>query len=121
MRAHRLAAATLAALIFPTTAYAAPPSRIPDANLRTAEPATSCVRGAGRPVINGVRPRLEAYLPADGEFDQPQGFVEFRLKDLVSGSELFTTQSSIKTVGTWFDAQHDTELVNGGIYSWQAR
>lgn len=121
MRARLLAATTLAALTLPTTAYAAPPSRIPDANLRTAEPATSCVRGAGRPVINGVTPRLEAYLPADGEFDQPQGFVHFRLKDLVSGTELFTTQSSTKTVGTWFDAPLTTELVNGGIYSWQAR
>ncbi|MFK4089063.1 hypothetical protein ACI2LF_33420 [Kribbella sp. NPDC020789] len=121
MRARLLAAATLAALVLPTTAYAAPPSRIPDANLRTAEPATSCVRGAQRPVVNGVSPRLEAFLPADGEFDQPQGFVQFRLKDLVTGSEIFTGQSATKTVGTWFDTQLDSALLNGGIYSWQAR
>jgi len=121
MRARLLAATTLAALILPTTAYAAPPTRIPDANLRTADPATSCARGAQRPVTNGVRPRFEAYLPADGEFDQPQGFVQFRLKDLAAGTEIFTGQSSTKTVGTWFDTQLDTELVNGGVYSWQAR
>jgi hypothetical protein len=121
MRARLLAATTLAPLILPTTAYAAPPSRIPDANLRTGEPATSCVRGSQRPVINGISPRFEAYLPADGEFDQPQGFVEFRLKDLVTGSEIATGRSSTKTVGTWFDARLNTELVNGGIYSWQAR
>ncbi|MFF1821366.1 hypothetical protein ACFVWG_28955 [Kribbella sp. NPDC058245] len=120
MRARLFAATTLAALIIPTTAYAAPAAPT-DENLRTTNPATSCIRGVNRPLVNQTSPRLQAFVPAADENDGRSVKVEFRLKNLADGTEVFTSESFTKVVGVWFEAGSEPTLADATTYSWQAR
>jgi hypothetical protein len=107
--------ATVAAIVLPTTAYAAP-APITDANLKTLDPTTACVRGTARPVINGLRPRLQAFVAADGT----SASVQFRVTNTADGSETFTGESSQKLTGTWYEPGLAPNLVDA-TYAWQAR
>lgn len=122
MRKALIAAALLVTstgFLLPTTAQAAP-APITDANLRTTNPATTCVRGEARPLINQTSPVLEAFVPSPDEFAQPVS-VEFRLNDLTDGTTVFTSESSTKMPGVWYGAQSTPDLLDGKSYAWQAR
>ncbi|MGW6277340.1 hypothetical protein [Kribbella sp. NPDC055071] len=119
MRTRLLAVAltaAVAAIVLPTTAYAAP-APITDANLKTLDPTSACVRGAARPVVNGLHPRLQAFVPSDGT----SASVQFRVTNTADGTEIFTGESSQKLTGTWYEPGLAPNLVDATTYAWQAR
>jgi hypothetical protein len=122
MRKALIAAALLVTstgFLLPSTAQAAP-APISDANLKTTNPATTCVRGAARPLVNQTSPVLQAFVPSSDPYPRPVT-VEFRLNDLSDGTTVFTSESSTKGPEVWFEAQSRPTLLDGKTYAWQAR
>ena len=123
MRKALIAAALLVTstgLAIPTTAQAAP-APISPANLKTTNPATTCVRGTARPLINGTSPVLSAFVARPAEGEPRSVSVEFRLNDLSDGTTVFTSESPTMVQGVWYQAQSEPELLDGKTYAWQAR
>jgi hypothetical protein len=102
-----------------TTAAAAPP-RIKDANLRTADPATTCVRGPGRPFIGTDHARLQAYVPSLSDSGALVS-VQFRVINLSDGALVFSGESPMKSTETWHEPSTQPQLLNATSYAWQAR
>jgi hypothetical protein len=122
MRKALIAAVLLAvsAGLFPGTADAAPPP-ITTANLKTTKPSTTCVRGAARPLINGTKPVLHAFVPAPTGGNPISVSVDFRITDLADNSVVFSAPSYTKVQGVWYEPQINPVLLDGKTYSWQAR
>ncbi|NEA34820.1 hypothetical protein [Streptomyces sp. SID13031] len=122
MRKALIAAVLLAASagLSPAAAEAAPPP-ITTASLKTTQPATTCVRGAARPLINGTTPVLHAFVPAPAGGNPISVSVDFRITDLADNSVVFSAQSYTKVQGVWYEPQINPTLLDGKTYSWQAR
>lgn len=113
----------LTAISGPTSASgalaAAAPAKPVPANLKTVDPTTACVRGAARPYIADVSPRLHAFVPTSGTGAQAR--VDFRIASLATGLTLYAGQSYTKSTGTWFEPQVKPVLRHGRVYVWRAR
>ncbi|MFI5713131.1 hypothetical protein [Kribbella sp. NPDC051620] len=102
---------------------AAGPPRPTDKQLRTIDPATTCLRGTARPWIDQVEPRLQAFLP--GAETTNQYTVDFELFTLADSQVIWTGTSFPKNpgqTGLWTQAlELPPQLQDATTYGWHAR
>jgi hypothetical protein len=99
---------------------AARPARPTDAQMKTLNPETACVRGPARPFIAAIDPTPSVFVPPE-EMGAPAVTVEYRISTIYNGQVVWTGQSNPRTPGFWLQPQLRPELASDMTYGWQAR
>ena len=103
-----------------TGASAAGPARPVNAQMKTLNPETTCVRGPARPFIAQLDPTLSVFVPP-AEMGAPAVTVQYRISTLDNGQVVWTGESIPRTPGYWLQPQLRAELASDTTYGWQAR